>query len=633
MDRVQHPRRRDEPAAARVLYIHPHGHLNDLVIPAGAISVMNAIDGPRLGRYAFEVTDQEIAEAGVIALDLHWSCGITGFEPMVARIRAVNPKAVLVVGGITAGLAPRTILARYPVDYVIQGDAEAAFADLVAAVRQGRTPDGIPNVHGQADGPGHHRRISRTAFDRTDCLTIDWFPTYKKLSGLQAAAFGVGRTVPIVRGCRMRCPHCYGSYASTFGRGTLTRSPASFRALMVRAEQERVEGLRLILGKPSSATLSRLLGALRGLRLSRMPSAVGVFLCTPPSLDDLAILEQALPTGVHLSLVPPNEHQPTLSDRQMNRELARWERVASTVAASPTLRMDIWTDAESGVAAPSRRLQEVGSTHAQLSRSTVWHMPRIVDRPGSPGWDKVRSAVLPIWTFYASKLLSPSLADLLAPYHLLDELEDPPPQVHPPPGPLEVVHEELISQWHATRLPTLPNQTWWALPVSLTGTLEPGDPRNGVRTLGHLGLGRLGVTVRPLPCGPRRMTATIDDRGVRLSAPLDPLGDGMALLPAPSADEPPDEVWVQQLLERGVCILDLRRGNPPIPSSVPGGRFEVVLRVQDARVAALDSDGNILVAGRSDLNYFRKPVASSRLPSSDQTHAVRRGEPAQGTGV
>ena len=139
---------------APLLFIHPAGHLNELVIPSGAISAMNSAPGPRLGRYAFEVSDDEIAAAEVIAIDLHWALALNGFGPLVAHIRTVAPTTPIVVGGISASHYAGELLRRHDIDYVVQGDADTVFPALVADLLAGRTPGPLANLHRrQASAP------------------------------------------------------------------------------------------------------------------------------------------------------------------------------------------------------------------------------------------------------------------------------------------------------------------------------------------------------------------------------------------------------------------------------------------------------------------------------------------------
>jgi len=37
----------------------------------------------------------------------------------------------------------------------------------------------------------------------------------------------------------MRCPHCYGSYSSSFGKGVLAMSPSAFADAMRKANEEK----------------------------------------------------------------------------------------------------------------------------------------------------------------------------------------------------------------------------------------------------------------------------------------------------------------------------------------------------------------------------------------------------------
>jgi len=206
------------PATLDVLYVHPGGHPNDLVIPAGALTCMNAARGTRLGRYAVEVTDDEIAAARVVAIDVHWALALPGFERLVTHVRAVSCGATIIVGGVTAGHYARELLERYPIDYVISGDPEASFAALVDALRAGARPTDLPNVHARDLPPPAQRRLTAAEYDATDPLTADWFPTCQRVGrgrvppraydrrreGLPAALPGVLRLVR--RDVRSRSP-------------------------------------------------------------------------------------------------------------------------------------------------------------------------------------------------------------------------------------------------------------------------------------------------------------------------------------------------------------------------------------------------------------------------------------------
>lgn len=592
---------------AQLLYIHPHGHLNDLIIPAGAIASMNSAKNvSKLGRYHFEVTDQEIRDAVVVAMDIQWSCGITGFEPLLQKIRLVNPKANVIVGGITAGLAPSVILAKYPVDFVIQGDSEVSFAALVDALLNNGNVTNIPNVHSQRGPPVALSRMTPTSYSGLDFLTADWFPTYQVCRTLYSLAFSMGPHIPVIRGCKMRCAHCYGSYSSSFGEGVLAMSSSAFVDTMRRANQEKVKNLRLVIGKPNNITLGEYFKALESDKLSDITTVIGIYLCTPPDISTLKIMEKVFPNGVTLSVIPPTEHYPPLSASVLAAEMERWIEAAKYVANSRQLQLDIWTDMDSSICDFQVKLKEIVGARGHLSRSTVWHMSRITDDPKGSNWSEVSEAVKPIWTFYAAKLLSPILSDLLVPYQFLDNIDEPMPVVTPPPGPLEAINQRIVDKWNEIALPTIPDLKWWVLPVEFTGKLNRTVENSKTIFIGDLGLGNLQSHIRSTSSPPVQMDTVVDYKGVRVRTKLKTDARGLALLPGLQDFNPSHESWCELTLERGVPIIDLRKKDSQLGGSPREYRIEVIFRVQSAQITVLDEQGNVLANGRADLGIIRK---------------------------
>lgn len=595
------------PEPAQLLYIHPHGHLNDLIIPAGTIACMNSIiDVPKLGRYHFEVTDQEILDAKIIVMDLHWSCGIAGFEPLVQKIRSVNPKANIVVGGITAGLAPTVILAKYPVDFVIQGDSEDSFAALVGALLTNKETTDIPNVHSRQGTSRTLSRMTPASYSGLDYLTVNWFPTYKVCRGLQSSVFSMGPHIPVIRGCKMRCAHCYGSYSSSFGKGVLAMSPSAFADTMRRANQEKVKNLRLVIGKPNNETLGEYFKALESDKLLGFSTLVGIYLCTPPEISTLRILEKVFPNGVALSVIPPTEHYPRLSASVFAAESEMWIEAAKYIANSRRLQLDIWADTDSSICNLQIKLKQIVGARGHLSRSTVWHMSRITDDPKGSNWSEVSEAVKPIWTFYAAKLLSPILSDLLVPYQFLDNIDEPMPVVTPPPGPLEAINQRIVDKWNEIALPTIPDLKWWVLPVEFTGKLNRTVENSKTIFIGDLGLGNLQSHIRSTSSPPVQMDTVVDYKGVRVRTKLKTDARGLALLPGLQDFNPSHESWCELTLERGVPIIDLRKKDSQLGGSPREYRIEVIFRVQSAQITVLDEQGNVLANGRADLGIIRK---------------------------
>lgn len=233
-------------SAADVLFIHPYNHAKPDPIPVGTVAAVNLLPRPVLGRYAEEVSPDEIAAARVVLLDLHWFLPIAVLEGILRAIRSINRRAVIVVGGLTASFYKRAFLERYDVDYLIAGDAEEALPPLVASLRAGEVPPPIDNVWTRTHAPPGSRTTGRADFDALDWLTLDWFPTYRERiervhaeyarAGGSTLADSCHPILPLTRGCRRSCHFCYGAYQrEVFGPRVRMRSPAA-----VRQDLERI---------------------------------------------------------------------------------------------------------------------------------------------------------------------------------------------------------------------------------------------------------------------------------------------------------------------------------------------------------------------------------------------------------
>ncbi|NOQ46490.1 MAG: hypothetical protein GQ559_07435 [Desulfobulbaceae bacterium] len=218
-----------------LLYIHPSLGATDLNIPMGAIGLINGIDCRKLGVMAWELTPSLIEQAKVVAMGLHWYFPLAFVNDIANAIKAINPAAKIIVGGLTATIFARQLLQRYPVDYVILGDAEEVFAPLVEYLMNGTLPHSLSNVATKSALPQHILPVSQKAYDTIDPITVDWFPTYKDhmfsvqrdFPGQFHESKGVYPFIPVFRGCTRNCPACYANPAiqsRIFGRGLMVRS-------------------------------------------------------------------------------------------------------------------------------------------------------------------------------------------------------------------------------------------------------------------------------------------------------------------------------------------------------------------------------------------------------------------------
>lgn len=591
-----------------VLYVHPSGHLNDLVVPTGAVSCLNEVRAPKAGRYAFEVTDDEVRAARVVAMDLHWSVGLPGFERLVRHVRSLNPRAVLVVGGITAGHYPRALLEHYPVDFVVRGDSEVAFAALVDAVLRGRSPEGIPNVYGRDLPSPPLRRMTRAEFDRTDPLSVEWFPTYARVTDWQSAAFSQGRTIPVARGCPFRCLACYGSYADSYGKGYILRSPESVVQRVRQAQSLGVRHLRLIVGKPGARALSALVRALASSGPYRFDGSVGLYLCTPPSDEDLEALDAAFDCQVDLSAVPPEEHVPRLSREALAEEGAAWARVARFAASSRRVHLDLWATNSDVFARLRGRFGVDRARRVTVSLGAVWLVTRPVAGQESVTLNELRDAMEPVWTFFAARLLSPSLARLLRPFRFLDALDEDPEVLADPGGDLSPFFRVLMEHWRRHHLPTLPGLAFGLVPVTLRPTARWVRKRHGTRFWGAMGV--VGRNDLVTTGGAREMRAVSDHRGVTLEGTWPDGGNAVAVVPLPLDGPRVGGAWPEALRDDGVvCMAPVR----DLADRVKGATVRCTLRVQDITAAVVAESGETLAVGRADLAYYQAPRETSAL--------------------
>lgn len=117
-----------------VLYVHPHGHLLDeTILPAGAITCMNAVSGARLGVLSCDLEDELVLAARTVAVDLFWASAYRPFRAIVERVRELRADVPIVVGGFTASRIPRALSRATGIRHVLTGPScEESFRELVS---------------------------------------------------------------------------------------------------------------------------------------------------------------------------------------------------------------------------------------------------------------------------------------------------------------------------------------------------------------------------------------------------------------------------------------------------------------------------------------------------------------------
>lgn len=180
-----------------LLYIHPHNNIvDDRMIPCGAITCVNFAPGKKLGVFSFDCTDEQILGSRIVAIDWHWYSGFPAVRALCERVRIINPRARIVVGGMTCSLLSKHVFELLPADFAAIGDAELALSSMVESANLDHA-EGLVNVL-SADGRPHTERdMTEEEFARLDPVTATWFPSLGKTDFVPS--------VFVARGCFSSC--------------------------------------------------------------------------------------------------------------------------------------------------------------------------------------------------------------------------------------------------------------------------------------------------------------------------------------------------------------------------------------------------------------------------------------------
>lgn len=584
-----------------LLFLHPSGHVNDAVLPVGALAAINSVACERRGRYAIELRDEDIRWAKVVALDLHWALALPSALAISEHVRRVSPDARIVIGGISAGLWAKELVERRVADFVVRGDAEPGFPALVEALVGGREPGPLPNVWGPDGREPEQARASPEQLSRTSGVLAPWFPGYERLQALGASALSHDRVSVLVRGCAMRCPGCYGSFASSFGPGTLSRTPES---LSQEARLAAGAGSRhwvVVAGKANAGLLRDSALSLARSGPHAISEHLGLFCCQPPEPATLDALVEALPCRVGVSALDPLDHVPVPTEQHAERELEAWRALADRVRASTRLELVLWTSELERVPLLSRELGADGRA-VRVAWAGAWEVTRPRSDQSEPSFEVVLAAVEPFWTFAAARASSPSLGRILAPFDWLDELyREPTPPAGLDPA-LAHASDEAFEGWRRDRLPSFPSLGFCVTPLSLpfTSADEALPRREPPFVSGDLALSRPGALAalglgRATPVEPKR-----DARGMSFRARVESTAGALALYPRPRALAPDDRGWLAALDRDGVLVLRL----PETPSGVV--EVEARFAFDALTVTCVDSSGRRLAKGRATAGLYSR---------------------------
>lgn len=219
-----------------VLYIHPSGNSGDYNIPMGVLGLLNSIDCVKAGKMYFEVTDSILLNSKIIAIDCHWYFSLSEIGRLAKDIKKINPRATIIVGGQTATALAGMMVKRFKVDYVVRGDGEIPFPLLVKDILGGGDGRDVPNIASRRFINPQTYHLTEEDYNKSDCITIDWFPALKERMGLihnflpfgYCEPMGLYPFIPVYKGCSNDCDFCFSRSSAQrklYGRGLVARSP------------------------------------------------------------------------------------------------------------------------------------------------------------------------------------------------------------------------------------------------------------------------------------------------------------------------------------------------------------------------------------------------------------------------
>ena len=171
-----------------------------------------------------------------MVMDVNWYFALADAVKLAKRIKCLRAEIPIVVGGLTSTVFPGELLDEAPIDYILVGDAEGVFRELIVSLAEGRSVAGMPNLRWKDGGSDRTYTTTREDYNRLDYYTIDWFPRLQRL-----ALFFQRRNryptfiypfVPVMKGCISECVNCYGTperQRLLFGRPRVVRSARAVR--------------------------------------------------------------------------------------------------------------------------------------------------------------------------------------------------------------------------------------------------------------------------------------------------------------------------------------------------------------------------------------------------------------------
>ena len=348
-----------------------------------------------------EIVREEKPEA--VGISSLFSAYAAEVEETAAAARKGAPGAIIVLGGGHPSALPRRALGHGAVDYIVAGEGERAFPDLLAAVEASRDPGRVPGVALLRNGAV---RSSPPRFARDlDALPLP----ARDLLDSGSYIWGGRPFTQIVssRGCPRGCTFC--SSRLTMGAGFRPRSPQSVVDEMAHCHERfgtevfDFDDDNLTLDRTRALDLLHLITATFGARRFRLEALNGI---------DAGRLDRELIDALHLAgfetlhLAPLSAREESLAAMGRSGDLESFLDLAHH-AVDRGMKVVAYVM----VGFPGQKLREVMETLAILSREPVRVTPSTfypapgsrvqkellpeLDRAGAAAWGLARASCFP----------------------------------------------------------------------------------------------------------------------------------------------------------------------------------------------------------------------------------------------
>jgi len=232
-------------------YLQRHGH---------SVRIINvALRMLRSRRFDAEKLIRKLRPTA-FGLDLHWLVHAQGSLELARLVKKHHPDIPVIFGGLSASYYHEELI-RYPqVDYVVRGDsAEEPLRLLLSAIKEGRSPEDVPNLTWK-DGPRVHvseitdvpADLDDVSFDYRNIMrsTVRHLDIFGHIPFLQWLHYPIVAALSC-RGCMKNCATCGGSasaYQKICGRSRPAYRSPELMARDIGLMSRHMKGPIIILG-------------------------------------------------------------------------------------------------------------------------------------------------------------------------------------------------------------------------------------------------------------------------------------------------------------------------------------------------------------------------------------------------